>query len=51
MDKRAQHTIEYVLVIGVVIVALSALVNVVSRLCTNRLGHVGNYAADKEEPW
>jgi hypothetical protein len=50
MNARAQHTVEYVLLIGVVIVALSAVVNIVSRLCSARLGHVANYAADKENP-
>jgi ABC-type phosphate transport system permease subunit len=51
MNKiRAQHTIEYVMVIGLVILVLSAMVNMLSHLCSNRLGRIQDYVAEKEEP-
>lgn len=50
MKKRAgQNTIEYVMVVSVVIIALASMVNMLSRMCSSRLGVIQDYVAEREE--
>jgi hypothetical protein len=51
MNKtRAQNTVEYVMVISVVLLALGAMATIFSHLCSARLGIIQDYVAEREEP-
>lgn len=50
MDKTgAQHTLEYIMVISFVIIALLAVVNIFSRLNSGRLQQIQDYVTERPE--
>ena len=49
-NTRAQNTIEYVMVVSVVVMALAAMVNILSRMYSNRMGIIQDYVAERQEP-